>query len=104
MESKTMRSDLIVFGLEPTEGKTCKELFTSFLMEVMKIPNTEVPAINQAFWKGKGENRPMVIKLSDQQGKGVIFSNVANLKDVKNAKDRAYRILDHVPEEIAEQN
>ena len=105
LESKDKRSELIIFGLQEDkkEEQTCKEIVVTFLKEKLKIEQEQVPTIVHAYWKGKGKNRPAVIRLANVQEKKLIFSHVSNLKEVVNQNQRPYRILDHLPEKLAEE-
>ena len=61
-----------------------------------------LPEIAYAYWKGKGGNKPMVIRLTNPAQKALIFSKVSSLKGKSNSKNRPYKIEDHLPEELAE--
>ena len=65
-------------------------------MEEIKVAN--------AFRLGKkGEYRPLKITLERSQDKGVIYKNVKNLKGVKNADKKSYRIEDDLPAALQEE-
>ena len=101
LEAKLMRSELLVFGLTEVKDKSCIDIAKNFFTQTMKI--NPAPEIVYAYWKGASKNKPMVIKLSNAQNKGQIYANVSNLKDVKNSKGKGYRVMDHLPEELAEE-
>ena len=89
MESKSQRSEIIIFGIEEKEGKTAMQSAQEFLSGPMEIK--ELPSIAQAYWKGKKKfNRPLVLKMSNFVSKSVVFGNVSKLKDKKNAQGRAF--------------
>ena len=99
IEAKAMKSEMIFFGLLDNK-QPCAKIAETFLKDVLGL--TEVPDILYAYWKGKGPNKPMVVRFVKQSAKGLIYSNVSKLKDRKNANDRPYRLDDHLPEEMAE--
>ena len=41
---------------------------------------------------GQGNNSPILVKLQSPKDRGVIFSHVKKIKDLKNEDDRPYRI------------
>ena len=60
LESKAMKNELIIFGLQDSNVaciKTAKKFFT----KQMEIQN--VPEIIYAYWKGKNNHKPLVVKL-----------------------------------------
>ena len=100
LEARLMRSELIVFGLKDT-SESCVTIFKNFLQNTLELQT--LPDITGAYWKGKGDNKPMIVQLSDATQKGLIFANVSNLKEKKNHRNRPYRISDNLPEELAEE-
>ena len=100
-EAKLLRSELIIFGLQDNK-KSCKEIAEKFFSTTMGID--PVPAVKYAYWKGSSKNKPMVVSFTHANAKGAIYSNVSNLKGKKNHLDRAYKIEDHLPEEMMEQS
>ena len=100
MQTKQVRSELIIFGLEEIEGKMCTDIATDFFKEQMLIEDP--PSITHAYWKGHSANKPMVLRFANPSTKGLIFSNISNLKGKQNTKKRNCRIADHLPEELDE--
>ena len=100
LAAKNMRSELIIFGLQAEGDKSCIEIAKSFFTDKMEIQ--QPPNIIQAYWKGQGINKPMVVKLQNPSAKGLVFSQVTKLKDKTNSRDRPYRVNDHLPEELTE--
>ena len=103
-EANSKKSELIVFGLaaDQVECQTRVELAKSFFQHKLKLLEDDLPTIQIAYWKGKSKNRPMVIKLTNPVAKGKIFKNIANLKETKNKADKGYQVLDHLPDQLAE--
>ena len=99
LEAKAMRNELIIFGLKDTK-EPCTEIVKKFFQQEMEMQNA--PQIVHAYWKGKSAFKPMVVKLQDGAAVGTIYKNVSKLKGKTNHADRAYRIEDHLPEELAE--
>ena len=102
MDTKMLRSELILFGVDRAEGKSAVDVAKDFFKEKLKIED-EVNVLF-AYWKGKGNktNKPLVVRLNNSGIKGLIYSHVSNLKGLKNKEGKAYRVNDHLPEEQAE--
>ena len=94
-----MKKELLIFGLQNSET-ACKDVATNFFEEKMQID--EIPEIQFAHWKGKGENCPLLVRFVHANAKGKIFVKATNLKDLKNHQDKSYRLSDNLPEEMAE--
>ena len=102
LEAKNLNAELIIFGLTTDEEEeSCVTIATNFFKHQMGIKD-EIK-ISNAYWKGKGGDKPMVIQIDQASSKGTIYSNVANLKGKTNKKEQSYRIEDHLPELLAEQ-
>ena len=101
LEAKGMRSELLIFGLEENKSVSGTETAKKFFTEKMEM--TTPPTIKHAYWKGKGQYKPLLVKLSNQAQKGLIYTNSKNLKGKKNKNDTPYRVTDNLPEELAEE-
>ena len=90
LEALAKKLELIIFGIidEAEEPSRCKDLVVQFFTNKLKIPEESVPPINYAYWKGKGENRPIVVRLQNVNDKRTVYSHVGNLKDVVNQKNK----------------
>ena len=88
LEAKTMKNEIIIFGIIEEEGKTPLEQAEAFLKNTMQIASPL--SIATAYWKGKTTHKPMVIKFTSPNAKSVVFSNVSKLKGVKNANNKYY--------------
>ena len=91
-----MKNNLIIRGLKEKEGEKCQTTAENFMKKELKL--TEVPTIRNAHWMGQGKSRPMLVALKDSSEKGLIYGKVSNLKDKKNEDDKAYNIIDQMPE------
>ena len=101
LEAKNMKPELIIFGLQESEEKvSALDVVKDFFTTEMELTTTL--EIQYAYWKGKGKNRPIVVRFTHGNAKGQIFGKVSNLKGKKNAQGKAFRIADHLPEELAE--
>ena len=100
LEAKQMKTELIVFGVDVEAEKSPVEHAKSFLEN--KLSMESVPDISYAYWKGKSEHKPLVIVFKNSSAKGSVFSHILNLKGKKNSSDRAYRVMDHLPDEMME--
>ena len=102
LEMKMLKNELIITGIEEKKEVSDKDALQAFLKETMKI--TEEIKVYSTLRLGNGNNRPLLVKLSSAASKSVIYSNVSNLKDVKNKNGKNYQISDHLPEEMNEQS
>ena len=100
MEAKQTKSEILIFGLKECEGLSCKDIAKQFFRDVMEI-TIEIDIVH-AYWKVQSQNKPMVVRFSNPVTKGLIYSKVSNLKGKKNSTNKGYRIVDHLPEELAE--
>ena len=101
LEARLMKSELLVFRLLEEGEKTCKTIAAEFFTH--KLEMNPPPEVQMAYWKGNGKNKPMVIKLVNSAQKGLVFANLSKLKNKKNAKEKGYRVVDHLPETLAEE-
>ena len=100
LQAKNMKGEIIIFGLKDTKA-SCSNIAQGFFTTQMEMEAS--PNILYAYWKGKSEYKPMVVKFVNPASVGTVYSKVANLKGKKNHLDRAYRIEDHLPERMAEE-
>ena len=101
MEMKEMKPEIIVFGLNEIENKTCMDTFKDFCQTKLDLQN--IPEISYAYWKGSAKGiKPMVVHFKHVSAKKEIYAKTPNLKDKTNEKGNSYQIEDHLPEEIAE--
>ena len=89
LENKTMKAEMLIFGLEEKKEQSCVQIVSTFFKDEMQLENIE---LTKAFWKGKSNNKPMFIMLADPTKKSLIYSKVSNLKDKKNSAGESYRI------------
>ena len=101
LEARLVKSELIVFGIIENKEQSCVQQAQKFLKDVLEIE--EPPMIVAAYWKGQSKFKPMVIKFSNPGAKGLVYANVAKLKEKKNSNNKGYRVADHLPEEMDEE-
>ena len=97
IQSHSMKNNIIINGLEEVDKEVASEVSKKFLKEKLKIEELE---INNAHRMGKGNDRPMVIRFTNQDEK--VFGNIKKLKDVKNHKGKSYQVDNQYPESITE--
>ena len=93
-----MRPNLVVRGLVETLNEDDEDRskgVASFFKDQMEIED-EIPIKkSQRLGKpGSNKDRPMLIKLKDQQHKSIIFKSVSNLKGKRNVKRRLFNVDD----------
>ena len=80
------------------DKEQCKDKAQEFFKQTMKIEKDI--NIKDAFWIGKGDNRPLLVQLTDAVDKGIIYKHAKNLKDEKNEDDTSYFVKDQLSEEL----
>ena len=101
VELRSMKQNLIITGIQEEDKESCGAKIDSFFKNKLEL--TQVPAVKVAHRVGEGQNRPMVVRLKSARDKGVIYKNVSNLKEKKNAEDKAYFVNDQLPARMNEQ-
>ena len=92
-----MANSLIVTGIKYNKDENC---VMSFFRAKMKLTQ-DVP-IKSARRIDSGPNKSMLIELVDTSRKGLIYSDVSNLKDERNPDGYKFFVNDHLPEELHE--
>ena len=95
------RNNLIVYGLEETEGENCKQKVIDFFKVKMEAPN-DVSIVDSHHF-GQGKTKPIRVKLDNVNDKGYIFKHTKNLKGKKNTLDKSYYVQNELPEWMQEQ-
>ena len=101
MEANNMNTEMVLSGIVEVQGKSCKELAQQFIREKLQI--TDPINIIGAYWKGQGNNKPMVIKLEKAADKFKLYAQTSLLKGVTNENKRNFRLSDHLPEQLSEE-
>ena len=97
IELRSMRSNLLISGIEETKAENCKEKANNFFKQQMKI--NDGVKIKVAFRIGdkSRDNRPMVVILPNASVKALVY------KHAKNLKDTEFYINDQLPEKQTEE-
>ena len=85
------RKALQIRGLEEFEEENCIEVVKDFFKMKLKI-RKEIE-VKEAFWLGKGLDRPVKVILRYPRDKGLIFGGTKNLKDVTNENDNLILLM-----------
>ena len=101
IEADSMKSHLLISGIEEKEEEDCSKLITNFFKLKCKI--TDTIEIKDAHRIGQGTNRTIRVKLADDDDKGKIFNNAKNLRGKKNNRDKGYFIQNEQPEALQEE-
>ena len=99
MQSRSMKNNIIVSGIQEKKGEKCDQVTKAFIQGKLKV---EDPKIDVSHRIGTGNNRPIVVRFPNVAEKAKIFSNISNLKGVKNEQQKSYRIDNQLPEELSE--
>ena len=92
-----------MYGLDEEKSESKEKLYevvNGFFANKMGIEGT-IKFVD-AYRMGKGDIRPVMIKLKHVDDKMKIFSNVSNLKGKTNTRKKLYFIQDDMTEEDAE--
>ena len=75
---------MVVYGIMRKAGEDCKQLITLFLTKVMRIG--EPISVIKAHRMGGALTSPIVMYLARPSIKGLVFSNLKNLKGIKSVE------------------
>ena len=100
IERRNTRKNVLIAGIDEVKGENCKAIASKLFKNKLTIED-EV-RIKAAYRIGKGDNRPIVVRLNDVTDKGTIFKNVNKLRKSKSEQDKKVFINDHLPEQLAE--
>ena len=98
-----IKPNIIIHGIIEHAGENRSKLFelvNAFFKESMCIEETI--EFSDAYRLGTGKARPVLVKLKYVSDKAVVYENVTNLKEKRNAKKKLYFVHDDLLEEEAE--
>ena len=90
-----LRNNLVIHGIVEEKNESCMQVVNNFFTNIMRI--TDTVHVQDAHRLGKGENRPLLVKLKAPREKGKVYKNTKELKGVKNVKGKGYKIRDQLP-------
>ena len=99
MQTRSMKRNVILSGIEEQKHEDCEKLSKSFFSLKLGVDDIQVKLAHRL---GRGSNRPLIVKLANVRQKSLIFGSVSKLKGLKNAQKKAFRVDDQLPEEINE--
>lgn len=92
--------NIIINGIPETQGENTIHEVAHFFKQILKISNHIT--IKHARRMGRGQYKPMLVKLQNVNDKAAIFQNLDKLKEINKSKDRPFFVTDHLPEAWAE--
>lgn len=94
------QKNLIINGLSETQNENCVHEVLHMFKHILKIDK----AIPLKFAKriGKGQSKPMLIRLANIRDKALVFQKMDNLKKANQGRERPIFITDQLPEAWAE--
>lgn len=95
-----MNKNLIINGMPETQGEKCFHEVAHLFKHVLKIEQSI--QVKYAHRLGKGQARPMSVKLANAADKMLIFQKFDKLKEANQGRDRPIFITDHLPDAWAE--
>ena len=104
MQRQGKHANLTISGLLETLDQTPQDRIKqvqSFFKDSMKIER-EIQIAN-AYWKGQGLSRALLVQLQFLDDKSTIFEHVPNLKGIKNVQGKYYFVSDDRAEDEREQ-
>ena len=96
VEKNAMRSNITIMGIIEDRNKDCIAKAIDDFQSVLKAEQIQVA---NAFSISAGT---MLVQLLDSRDKRRIFTNVYNLKGVKNSNSRPYFVNNHLPTALSE--
>lgn len=94
------QKNIIINGLSETQGENCMHEVAHMFKHILKIDKPI--SIKSARRIGKGQSKPMLVKLAKIQDKATIFQKLGNIKHANQGRQRPIFITDQLPEAWAE--
>lgn len=94
------QKNIIINGMSETQGENCIHEVAHFVKHVLKIDKGV--QLKFARRMGKGQNRPMLLRLKNPADKAVFFQNFDKIKKANEGRERPFFITDQIPEAWAE--
>ena len=101
MEARSMKNNVIISGIEENVDESCTNKVNSFVANELELGEQLNFKVAHRIGNGKGD-RPMVVRLKNQDEKSKIFKNVKSLSKKVNYNDRPYFVNDQLPAKINE--
>lgn len=92
--------NVVINGIPETQGENCFHEVAHFIKHILKVD--KVIPIKYARRLGKGQSKPMMIRLQNASDKPIFFQNFDKVKIANVSRDRPYFITDQLPEAWAE--
>lgn len=106
MQSRSMRKNLIISGLDEPANETNDQLMAdvqSFIRDKLKVEQ-QVPLkiVHRLNYTDGSDMRPVVLKLSNFEQKAILLSHGPNLKGLTNQKNKHFYLNEQLPDRYAE--
>ena len=99
LQARSMKNNIVLGGITEKKGEQCETTAQNFFKQNLGIDDIEIDVAHRM---GTGTNRPIVVRLKQQQAKNKFFGNITKLKGLKNQKGRYYQVDNQLPEELSE--
>lgn len=99
-QANKCHKNIIINGIPETQGENPIHEVAHFFKHVLQL-STSI-SIKYARRMGKGQYKPMLVRLQKANDKALIFQNLDKLKEPNKSKDRPFFVTDHLPEAWAE--
>lgn len=93
------QKNIIINGIPETQGENCLHEVAHFFKYALKLDKIN---LKYARRMGKGQYKPMLVRLANFNDKIAIFQNMDKLKQYNQGKQKPCFITDHLPEAWAE--
>lgn len=90
------QKNILINSIPQTQGEDCFHEVVHFFKNTLKIQKKI--AIKYAKRIGKGQHKPMLVKLVNVNEKADIFQSLDKLKEINKSRDRPFFITDQLPE------
>lgn len=99
-QASKCHKNIIINGIPETQGENPLHEVAHFFKHILKL--SAPVSIKYARRMGKGQYKPMLVRLQKANDKALIFQNLDKLKEPNKSKDRPFFVTDHLPEAWAE--
>ena len=102
LERSNMGSNTVFTGIPESKDENCVMESQNFFGSKMRLWQDMPIKSARRFGCYSNNRRAMLIEFSDPKKKGMVFRNMANLKEEQNAEGTKFFVNDHLPDELNE--
>ena len=94
MQNEAVKCDIVISGIKESDKEDVRKAVQVFLTTKLKMQTP--PECKDAYRIGKGDKRPIIVKLTSFKEKLQIYKHQKNLKDAQSEEGTKYYINDNL--------